>query len=75
MQGLFMLWISADVAELADAHDLGSCPKGWEFNSPHPHFLRKLFRGRSSTWLERHVANVKVKGSIPSARSNLIIWI
>ena len=29
---------NADVAELADAQDLESCPdKGWEFNSPRPH--------------------------------------
>ena len=36
-------YLYADMAELADALDLGSSPSGCRFDSCYPHFIKKLY--------------------------------
>src|SRR3990172_5850360 len=45
---LFVLTLTARVAELADAPDLGSGGQSWGFKSPLSHQINKLFIERSS---------------------------
>ena len=56
----------ADVAELADALDLGSSVHTWGFKSLHPHQLCG-----SGSVVERHLAKVNVASSNLVSRSTL----